>query len=80
MSLFWGVERRTFALPVWHEAAEALLRFVPVESCFEGDDEVADEEDEGLALDVSDGISGCSGSIGDTISPELSILRALCGI
>lgn len=53
---------------------------MPVESCFEGDDEVADEEDEGLALDISDGISGGSGSIGDTISPELSILRALCGI
>lgn len=68
------------ALPVCNEAAEALLRLVPVESCFEGDDEVADDEDEGLALDVSDGISGCSGSTGDTISPELSRSRALCGI
>jgi len=32
---------------VWHDDAEALLRFVPLE----GDDEVVDEEDEGLASD-----------------------------
>lgn len=51
---------------------------MPVESCFEGEDEVADDEDEGLAFEVSDGISDRSGSIGDIISPELSRSRALC--